>query len=322
MGKMATSEIRFLADDLWPTLRKISSKAKVKHMAVSYFGEGAVSQLSLSKNDTLVIAMSTGNVKAGIIHPGEVEKAFNKGVKIYKYENLHSKVYVFDEQAIICSANASQRSEKTLQEAGLFTNDPKTVKQAELFVKKLCIELVDEQYIRLCKKIYIPPRVPSLGMVNGKKKNENSAFSNLWIISTFPKSLSVEDEMVLEKTKPEFIKKIKNDTHYSIENVEYKSNARILKDVQYGDRVIELYKTGSVVKVYSDMRILGVTTNRKTGKAFIRIESKNNQVAKSWTSFEKHLHKHGIRYIKKTSTRNLKSAEAKRALLAFIKLVQ
>jgi phosphatidylserine/phosphatidylglycerophosphate/cardiolipin synthase-like enzyme len=53
--------------------------------------------------------------------------------------NLHAKIYVFDDAAIIGSANVSNRSAGTLIESVLRTADFGVVRSAKKFVQGLCL---------------------------------------------------------------------------------------------------------------------------------------------------------------------------------------
>ena len=111
--------IKFLADDIWATIRSLSLKSKRTKVAVAYFGTNGSKQLELKSGDTLIVAMGLNNVKTGQVDPNEIAKLFKKGVKIFTVQNLHSKIYLFDKHLIIGSSNVSSNSENNLIEAGI-----------------------------------------------------------------------------------------------------------------------------------------------------------------------------------------------------------
>jgi len=60
--------IKFLSDDIWVTIKKLAEKSKHRKFAVAYFGNGAASRLKLKRGDTLILAISLKNVKAGQVN--------------------------------------------------------------------------------------------------------------------------------------------------------------------------------------------------------------------------------------------------------------
>ena len=103
--------IKFLSEDnIWETIKSLSSKSKRRKVAVAYFRQGKKPLINFRKGDTLIIAMNDENIKSGQANPYEIESLFKKGVEIFKVENLHAKIYIFDKKVIIGSPNISNNS--------------------------------------------------------------------------------------------------------------------------------------------------------------------------------------------------------------------
>ena len=105
------------------------------------------------------------------MNPSEVQVLFDLGVKIYTLQGLHAKIYVFDNNVVIGSANISSRSENILTEAALLTSDSKVIRESRAFIAQYATERVEQDYITLCKKQYKPPAFAEPG--NRKKKQES-----------------------------------------------------------------------------------------------------------------------------------------------------
>src|SRR5438132_9345144 len=116
--------------------------------------------LKLGQGDILLCALSERNAKAGLICPQEIERLQKRGVKAYISNDLHAKVYLVGDRVIVGSANASQSSAGSLDEAALLTNDFATVRQVRRWFEDRLLEPVTPEWLARCKSVYKPPRRP------------------------------------------------------------------------------------------------------------------------------------------------------------------
>jgi hypothetical protein len=79
-------------------------------------------------------------------------------VDIYSAQDLHAKVYAFDDVAFIGSANASRRSEISLIEAVVKVDTKATVLSAHDFVESLCLTKLSGADLTELSRFYKPPR--------------------------------------------------------------------------------------------------------------------------------------------------------------------
>jgi PLD-like domain len=309
--------IKFLAEDIWTSIKQLSKKSKLTKVAVAYFGTNGAKQLNLKKSDTLIVAMSINNVKMGQVNPFEIEKLYKKGVNIFTVQNLHSKIYLFDNEVIIGSANVSTNSENTLLEAGILTNDPTTISNANIFLENLSVERVEQDYIEVCKEKYNPPK----NFDNKRKTVSTTDFkgqlSRLWIISTKHSKRGKEDEILLEKELPKFENKLVNKKSFIVTDVEYGIDDYFINNIKEGDILIELFNHKVRVDVIKPQRVLGITINKKTKKAFLRVEARKTEINKPWYKLELLLKRNNIKAIKKTSTREIKNDNTKKVILDY-----
>ncbi len=307
--------IKFLSDDIWPIIKSLSGKSRKTKVAVAYFGAGAATQLALKKGDTLLVAMTLSNVKAGQVNPFEIEKLYNKGVHIFNLPNLHSKIYLFDKSVIIGSANVSSNSADTLIESGLLTDDIKTVSQADSFIKTHCIEKVEQDYIEVCKKNYNPPKFFGSRQKRTITKSKfKGQLSRLWVIST--KHSSVEDEIPAKDDK-HFDEMISNKRTFKKEKISYPLSNSFIQQVREGDIIIEVFTAKVNSKVFEPKRALGVSLNKLKTHKILLVEERKNPKTKGWKKLENILRQNGVKAVTKNSTREIKNDNTKKILLDY-----
>jgi hypothetical protein len=150
---------KFVADGIWKSISTAARRTRNPvYAAVAYFGQGASRLLPLPNKSRLVVDASERSVKAGLTCPLDLKKLQRRGVRIYTAQNLHAKIYVFNRDAFIGSANASNRSAGTLIEAMVRTNEPGVVRSARSFVRGLCLDELSSKAIDRLQAIYRPPR--------------------------------------------------------------------------------------------------------------------------------------------------------------------
>jgi hypothetical protein len=158
---LARTKTQLLTNDIWKSITSAAKRSrKPSFVAVAYFGQGASKLLPLRVNSRLVVDASENAVKGGQTHPADLKLLQKRGVIIYSVPNLHAKIYVFDDIALIGSANVSNHSARTLIESVIRTTDPGTVRSAKLFVENLCLHELSPGTLDRLQKIYRSPRIP------------------------------------------------------------------------------------------------------------------------------------------------------------------
>jgi len=107
-------------------------------------------------------------VKSGQTHPADLKFLQERGVIIYSVPNLHAKIYVCDDVALVGSANASNHSAGTLIETMLRTTDPGIVRSAKSFVGSLCLNELSRGALDRLQEIYRSPRIPGGALKRNK----------------------------------------------------------------------------------------------------------------------------------------------------------
>ena len=245
---------KFLHEDLWPTLTSRIKGSKRNFVAVAYLGKGAKRQLPLHRNDVLVVDVSPAAVKSGETNPSEIEKYLKLGVVVHSCPNLHAKVFVMDNAAIIGSGNASRRSKNILLEAGLLTTDSKSSTAARAFVQSCMGELVTPAYVRECKRIYRSPRISAGGAVVSRKADH----PRIWVerlIKLMRKDPNKKQAAVTGEKKA--IKQVRQKRKFFVDYATFPAWCKIARNAQFDDLIIEVWKEeDGEFQVYPPMRVI------------------------------------------------------------------
>ena len=309
--------LRFLQDNLWPTITKLARKSDRKHVAVAYLGQGANKLLPLDKGDSLVIDMSQGAVKSGQTDPKEIEKYLKKGVDIYTCTNLHAKVYIFDKTLVVGSANVSRHSRHSLIEAGLLCRDRDMLTQARGFVKSLQVEPVTPGYVKLCKKRY---RTPKIHDFKNRHPDTRLPHSRLWVIGTVPTNFSGQENRLCWDGEKKASKKLKNARKFEVNSICWPGKSRLTEHVMEGDLIVSIHTEGKSIKVFPPSRVLLTKKYRsfdhqKQPRMFIHIEEPKNPKLLGWRNVKDAVVKAGLRSISSNSIREIRSSELKHVIL-------
>jgi hypothetical protein len=260
--------------------------------------------------------MSLQAVKSGQTNPFEVAKYLKAGALVFTCANLHAKLYVFDKTAVVCSGNLSLHSQNTLVEAGIITKESNVLQSAIGFIKSLQVEPITPEYIKLCKKSYMPPKFWGGGKLRQIKKRVVPTYSRLWLSGIFDVDFSAEEDRISEREAREAIKEIKNKKHYEINSIRWGGDSHFTRTVRKGDLIIQIYEG----KAYPPSRIVKIgnkykISSLKKKRFFVHIEDEINPKSIKWTQFKKSLSAVRLGNVTPRSTREVKSPTASHTLL-------
>lgn len=138
----------FFSDaQVWDQIASISSNCVRKKAAVSYVSSDSI--LKFASNDLLVLDASIETVRQGGTSASVIKRAMSRGAEVVSVAALHGKVMLFDETAIVGSANISVRSTKLLREAVSLHTDTSFLQAANRWIDTLVREgeLIDESQL-------------------------------------------------------------------------------------------------------------------------------------------------------------------------------
>ncbi len=94
----------------------------------------------------------------------ELNRLISGGVQVFTHPRLHSKLYINEDDILICSLNLVAGSYTESFEAGIHTEDPEIVEQAKAYVEERILQ--SDQ----CNPVKIENLPPSLGYCIKTKK--------------------------------------------------------------------------------------------------------------------------------------------------------
>jgi hypothetical protein len=160
--RKAITEFLSSDTDVWQQITKSCKASKGRRdVAVAFLGSRGGGLLPLSKGDLLVVNLSEGCLKAGLTDPREIRKYIKRDVSVYCCPDVHSKVFVFDNLAIVGSTNVSVSSAERLREAAIRTSVPAAVEEARSYVRSLAEDrgyMVTQAHMAKYEKLYRRPR--------------------------------------------------------------------------------------------------------------------------------------------------------------------
>ncbi len=167
------------SEDLWVELQKLSSESKNVKAAVAYVSDDTV--IAFGDGDILVVDASDSSVAAGKTSAQILERAFNRGAKLYSCDTLHGKVIVFDSTSYIGSSNISSNSKNNLDEIGMFTDQPSVMSESTQIIHELAKESIEinEVFIRRILGVEVKTSPSNYS----KPKNVKIQPPHTWLVS-------------------------------------------------------------------------------------------------------------------------------------------
>jgi hypothetical protein len=284
------STTRFLSkENLWPTLKNLARKCRQRKMvAVPYLGRDGSKPLGLRKDDVLICALTEANAKKGLVCPDEIENLQRKGVRVYIEDCLHAKVYLLGRTAVVCSANLSQRSVNSLDEAGALITDWKVTPSIREWFEERMSAPVTPEWLKHCKKVYKPPKGEGKDL-GSRKRRENGSI--VWLIgvqdTTFPADEEDEEE-VRKSGHREALKGLRRG--FKIEEIRWsEERTKFSAQSMKGDLVVQIYggRNDSTV-VCPHGKLLKKKTLKRRGQAisYLYIEMPSDYRTISWKKFK------------------------------------
>jgi hypothetical protein len=235
---MATTT-RFLGGKqvVWAELRKLADSANRPVSAVvAYFGSDGCDLLKLKKGDTLLVDMSLGAVRQGVTDPREIQKLYDRQVRIYSRDCLHAKVYLIDDVLVCGSANVSNNSCNGLDEACVITTDRSAIRAARAYMQKMCSEPVTEQYLEQCLKEYRPPRFKAAAT---PRRPAQGRRAKVWFIGGIsPYDPSEKEQERIDAAISDAEDELPRDGH-EIAWIRYQKKPKFLTQIQKHNWVID-----------------------------------------------------------------------------------
>ncbi|MDR7555725.1 MAG: hypothetical protein QN157_08965 [Armatimonadota bacterium] len=205
-------------------------------VAVPYFGTGGADLLPLRRGSLLVVRFDTEAIKTGQTNPSEIIRLLNRGVEVHACRNLHAKVFVFGDTAVIASSNVSRSAANHLIEAGLATSSPALVSASRRFVESLRGDPIGLEFARRMKKLYRPPRGGRIQRGAGPTAGA-PLHSRMWAVPLVRGSFEEEDRLQRDEAREAAKRRRENPRATRIEDFLWTGDS-FLDRLHLGHRVV------------------------------------------------------------------------------------
>ena len=143
---------------LWPTLDKLRQKSRgPRYIATAYLSERSSTRFPLRAGDVLLTSLSLRHAAAGLVSPSDLIAYRRAGVRLYREELLHGKVYLFGKIAVVGSPNLTNNS-LNLDETALLTDDRAVVNALRAWFAVRCTQEIPDAFLGDCAKAWRPPQ--------------------------------------------------------------------------------------------------------------------------------------------------------------------
>jgi hypothetical protein len=255
-----TAPIFLAGNEVWKYLSPRIRAARRVHAAIAYLGKGATRWAPLRRGHVLVVDMSLKACKQGVTDPREIRKLIRRKVQVFSRANLHAKVVVADDVAIVGSANVSRNSATALEEAALVTANPSAVRATRHFVETLCTEPVRPRYLAKCIAAYRPPSFKAAAAdTSPRKKTPASRTPLLWILG----GLRYHDVPKAEEDKAEAaIRRARKMRHKRegtyVDQVHFPVRHPFMMRLHPGDWLITSIQSGRSAEIWPPRQLLSI----------------------------------------------------------------
>lgn len=290
---MAEGIPRLHAHGVWSRLTTLARGRNRASAAVPYFGSGANDLLPLRKGSTLVVRFDREAVRCGQVNPKEIIRAIKTGVEVHACANLHAKVFVLGDTAIVGSANVSTSSAKSLIEACVEIKNRSFAAKCRKFIDSLKGDKIGLEFAKKMAPLYKPPKFDGVGAraKSGKAKRVVPRHSDLWLVSLVSSAWKDIDYEQEEAGWAKAEKALTNPRKTEIETFGWWGPG-FLEKVKRGERVLMSTKEEKGrVFVSPPGRVLDIRRYRikKRRKAIVYVEVPRGKRRRELKSFLKSL---------------------------------
>mgnify|MGYP000048778358 CR=1 FL=1 len=299
-------------ESLWPTLKSLARNCKLRKMvAVPYIGNNGSTPLRLREGDVLICALTEANARKGLVYPDEIEKLQRKGVKVYIEDRLHAKVYLLGRTAVVCSANLSQSSVSSLDEAGILITDRKVTPSIREWFEERMTAPVTPEWLRRCKDVYKPPKGGGENLDSRKREDEGGS---LWLIGVQDTEFPADEEETRKIGHREARKGLRRG--FKIEEVRWsETRTKFSAQAKKGDLVVQVYDNskGSLV-VCPHGKLLKKKTLKRRGQtiSYLYLEMPPDYRTIPWEKFKNVCEEFGLHLPKNPVARGVSNVSVAR----------
>jgi PLD-like domain len=199
----------------------------------------------------------------GQTDPTELLYFINHGVEVHSVENLHAKVFVFGDVAVVGSMNVSRRSAVVLQEAAVLTTNRSASAASRRFVESQLGEEITAAHARRLKKLYKPPQLGTeLGSSKGSRSTKAAVprHKPLWIFPLTTRDWNEDESREAKSGRPAAARRI----HAGKEKLdEFAFSGTVCEQLKMRHLVLMVVREGRGVYAYQAAHVVGIRRFRR-----------------------------------------------------------
>lgn len=291
---------KILSSDLWQQVRAAACKVPQRQAAIAFV---TADLIGFKAGDLLITDASEAVIRSGATDAKLLLKLHRRGVTVRSCPNLHAKVLLLGDVAVVGSNNLSASSRDRLVEAALLTNSPAAVSGVASLIEQLRRQsgdltlsaLIQLARIKVQRRGFIPgqpssrkrkPRVTSLGRSN-------------WLVGVveLDRELDATETRVTRQTQQALAKKHRVSED-SVTWIRWAGQGRFATKARPGDRVIQIWRESSQdtkpTCVLRETALLDRKRVRKGTFVFVRA-AVGRRAEISWPAFKKLMRRVGYR---------------------------
>jgi hypothetical protein len=242
----ATPVQRVLSKDLWTEVRKQARASNWRKGAIAYVTRDLV---GFRKGDTLVVDASALAIRNGETNAPLLRRLHKKGVQLYDCSDLHAKILLLDDVAIVGSGNMSSSSERRMVEAALISDHGSVVAGVASLIEQLIkqsLPLDKKQIAQLCK-IKVVRRGGRIGAGPKRRKIRIAKLGNqTWIVGVreLKQEPKPEEQRLIDRATRSLQEKLGVDDD-DFGWIKWGVRGRFARECREGDMLIEVWRSSA-----------------------------------------------------------------------------
>ncbi len=234
---------KVLTNDLWPTVRTYAKAASQRKAAIAYVTQDLV---GFRKGDVLIVDASRLAISSGETAAPLLRSLYRKGVTLYHCDDLHAKVFLLGDVAVISSGNMSNSSKNVLVEVGVLTDHASTVSGVESLIQQLIVqsdELGVSEIAELCN-IKVVRRG---GRANTKSKRVVKIAklgTQTWLVGvrTIVRENTPKEQILITKAETSLRKRLNLPANAQFDRLRWTGNGKFVRECREGNSVIQIWR--------------------------------------------------------------------------------
>jgi len=283
---------KVLSSDLWKTVQVLARKARQRKAAIAYVTRDL---LGFRKGDVLVVNASAGAIANGETDARLLRTLQRKHVRLYHCADLHAKVMLLDDAAVISSGNMSSSSVDSLVEAGVLTDHASTVAGVASFIEQLIHQSapLDGKHIdRLCQIKVVRSGGRGRATERQHHKTRVSRLGNrTWLagVSELVRDPKPDEKRMIEKAAAKLRLRFDARDNEEFDWIKWPVKSRFARDGREGDSIIQIWRPSSATRPSWVIRAVPVLLKQKTQHwtRFYLPPAEDNPVQMHWGAFQK-----------------------------------